>query len=142
MHAGAALTGAAIADQQLQDALLTKMKKLSRKLEDELFKGYGPLSSLSAKIALAYALGLVDSTTHKRLTVMRQIRNKFAHADDFTTFESPEIRRLLAQFPADCDEQLKNEFLYMWHLGQVESHLVTTAGPHILKPSAATTPDA
>src|SRR5260221_5494128 len=79
-HASAVLLGAAIADQQLQDAILTRMRKLSRKLENEHFTGYGPLSSLSAKIALAYALGLVDATAHKRLTVARQIRNKFAHA--------------------------------------------------------------
>ena len=89
-HASTALLGAAISDQQLQDAILSKMRKLSRRLEEELFTGYGPLSSLSAKIALAYALELLDTTAHKRLTVARQIRNKFAHADDLLTFESPE----------------------------------------------------
>ena len=72
-HAGAVLLGAAIADQQLKNALLTKMRKLSRKLEKELFTGYGPLSSLSAKIALAYALGFIDNITRSRLTVARSL---------------------------------------------------------------------
>jgi hypothetical protein len=132
-HAGAVLLGAAIADQQLKNALLTKMRKLSRKLEKELFTGYGPLSSLSAKIALAYALGLIDNITRSRLTVARKVRNEFAHAEDVITFQHPEIRRLLARFPPDCDTGAKNEFLYMWHLVQVESHLVSIAGPHIRK---------
>jgi hypothetical protein len=64
-HAAIVLLGAAIADQQIQDAILTKMKKLSRKLEDELFTAYGPLSSLSAKTAVAYALDILDTTTYK-----------------------------------------------------------------------------
>lgn len=140
-HAGTALLGAAIADQQLHDAILTKMRSLSRKLEDELFTGYGPLSSLSAKIAFAYALKLIDSNARKRLSVARQIRNKFAHADDFLTFESPEILRLLALFPPDCDKPVKNEYLYMWHLQQVESHLVASAGPHIRKSGSAAATD-
>lgn len=135
-HASTVLLGAAIADQQLQDALLTKMAKLSRKLEEELFTGYGPLSTLSAKIALAYALGLIDHTARKRLTVMRQIRNKFAHADDFLTFETPAVQQLMSKFPSDCEGGERHERLYLWHLVQVESHLVATAGPHIRKSSA------
>ena len=134
-HAGVVLACAAIVDQQLQDAILTKMKKLSRKIENELFTAYGPLSSLSAKIAVAYALGLVDATTYRRLTVARQIRNKFAHAADLLNFESLEIATLLAKFPTDCDKPVKNEHFYIWHLQQVELHLVNTAGPHIRKPS-------
>ena len=105
------MLGAAIADQQLKNALLTKMRKLSRKLEKELFTGYGPLSSLSAKIALAYALGFIDNITRSRLTVARKVRNEFAHAEDVITFQHPEIRRLLARFPPDCDTGAKNEYL-------------------------------
>jgi DNA-binding MltR family transcriptional regulator len=130
------LLGAAIADQQLQDALLTKMPKLSRDLKDELFTGYGPLSSLGAKIALAYALDLLDATAYKRIKVAQKIRNKFAHSDElFITFDSPEIASMLAKFPQDCDEAKTSELLYLWHLNQVELHLVQTAGPHILKSS-------
>jgi DNA-binding MltR family transcriptional regulator len=140
-HAGIALIGAAIADQQLQDALLTKMRKLSRKLQDELFSGYGPLSSLSAKIALAYALGLIDSVAHKRLTVARQIRNKFAHSGDIITFASPEIGQLLAKFPSDYEKSITNEFLYLWHLQQAELNLVESAGTDICKPSSKVPPD-
>jgi DNA-binding MltR family transcriptional regulator len=135
-HASIVLLGAATADQQLQDAIITKMKKISRKLEDELFTAYGPLSSLSAKIAVAYALDLVDATAYKRLTVARQIRNKFAHANEFITFESTEIAKLLAKFPPDCDRPIQGYEFYVWHLEQVEKHLVKTAGPHIRKPSS------
>ena len=142
MHAGIAVLGAAIADQQLEDAILTKMHKLSRKLHDELFTGYGPLSSLSSKIALAYALDLIDRTTYKRLTVARRIRNKFAHADEFLDLSSPPISQLLKKFPSDSERKLTNEYLYLWHLQQVEAHLVITAGPRIKKSTAAGSPAA
>jgi hypothetical protein len=95
------------------------------------------LNSLAAKITLAYALELIDNITRSRLTVARKVRNEFAHAAYLITFQHPEIRRLLDQFPPDCDTGAKNELLYMWHLGQVESHLVSVAGPDILKSSGA-----
>ena len=80
-HVSTALVGAAIADQQLQDAILTKMRPLNRDQRGRLFTGYGPLSSLSAKIDIAFAMGLLDSVTYDRLSVVRRIRNLFAHAD-------------------------------------------------------------
>lgn len=138
-QAGTVLLGAAIVDQQLQDAILTKLHKVSRSLENELFAGYGPLASLSAKIALAYAMGLLDHLNYKRLTVARQIRNKFAHTDDFIDFETPEIRKLIGKFPTNAPSDLKGEFIYFWQLQQVEQYLVATAGQHILKPSKTIT---
>ena len=134
-HAGTALISSAIVDQQLQDALLTRMRKLSRKLTDSLFSGYGPLSSFCAKIDLAFALELIDETTHDRLTTARKIRNLFAHSDEFLTFDSPEVSDILRKLPYTGGNALNNQNLYVWHLTQVESHLVSVAGPSILKPS-------
>lgn len=135
-HAGTALIGAAIADQQLQDALLTKMRSLSRKLTDSIFSGYGPLSSFAAKIDLAFAFELIDEPTHERLTAARKIRNSFAHSDKFLTFDSPEISSALNKLPYNGNKALSNQDLYVWHLTAVEAHLVSVAGPTILKPSA------
>jgi len=49
----------------------------------------GPLSSLSNKAKLAYALGLIDKTTCDDLKIAHKIRNKFAHGleIDFTDSE-------------------------------------------------------
>lgn len=41
--------------------------------------GMAPIGSLSARIKLALALGLIDQTLFKSLNNLRKIRNKFAH---------------------------------------------------------------
>ena len=47
---------------------------------DELFGPDRPLGSFSAKIDLAYRLGLSDGDAKKGLHLVRKIRNDFAHA--------------------------------------------------------------
>lgn len=51
----------------------------SQKEDKELFSGYGPLSSFSSKILLAYRLGLISNYEFKALQTIRKIRNEFAH---------------------------------------------------------------
>lgn len=134
MDAQVALLGAAIADQQLQDALLTRMRTLKAKDRDRIFSGYGPLSSFAAKIDLAFAFELIDAATRNRLTAVRQIRNKFAHSDWFLSFEHPEIVAILKKLPANTENIVDSQKIFLWQLTMVESHLVATAGAGILKP--------
>jgi len=46
---------------------------------DDLFDGDSPLSTFSAKINLAFRLGLIDAQFAKALHIVRRIRNNFAH---------------------------------------------------------------
>lgn len=46
---------------------------------DELFNGYGPLSSFSGKINCAFAFKIIDESVHRDLDYIRKIRNHFAH---------------------------------------------------------------
>ena len=48
--------------------------------KDNLFDPDRPLSSFSAKIALAYRLGLIDRNIEHALQMLRRIRNDFAHS--------------------------------------------------------------
>jgi hypothetical protein len=45
----------------------------------KLFTGYGPLATLSARIALAYNLKVISGDAHHDLIVIKGIRNAFAH---------------------------------------------------------------
>ena len=74
-----ALTVGARLDAALERALLAKMRKLSEAQRTNLFDGYGPLSSFAAKIDVAYALNIFDDALYADLTVIRKIRNAFAH---------------------------------------------------------------
>lgn len=65
------------------------MVNLKNDVRDKLFTGYGPLASFSAKIDMAFALGLIDAEQRKTLNHVRHIRNVFAHADELLHFNHP-----------------------------------------------------
>ncbi|MEY3499890.1 MAG: hypothetical protein RL308_1559, partial [Bacteroidota bacterium] len=50
------------------------------------------LGNFSNKISTCYCLGLIDKVIKNDLTLIRQIRNKFAH-ELFISFENPEIQK-------------------------------------------------
>lgn len=87
-----ALVGAAALDRKLQDALLTALPHKPKKLADELFVGAGkPLSTLSAKINLAAALGIIPPASAANLHKIRRVRNFFAHTDAPLSFDAASI---------------------------------------------------
>ena len=90
-----ALTVGARLDAALERALLAKMRKLSEAQRTTLFDGYGPLSSFAAKIDVGYALNIFDDALYADLTVIRKIRNVFAH---------PQV--ILGQPPEHSDDDM------------------------------------
>jgi hypothetical protein len=68
-------------DRYLAIALIGKFSgELSENNYKELFEGYGPLAAFSAKIKAAKALGLVIGDMQHDLTILRKLRNDFAHS--------------------------------------------------------------
>ena len=92
-QAGWVLVTAALFADSLERLLLTKMRTLSNKKAKQMFKN-GPLRNLAAKIDLAWAFELVDDPVHHDLTVIRDIRNEFAHSITAVNFDSPEVIKL------------------------------------------------
>ncbi len=72
------ILGAAKIDAQLY-LLLSKYLKATTSNQDELLDGDNPLGTFSAKINLAYRLGLIDAHFAKSIHLVRKIRNSFAH---------------------------------------------------------------
>jgi DNA-binding MltR family transcriptional regulator len=95
-HAGAAMIVAAALDRLLEEALVTKMVPLNREMRDKLFGDYGALRHFSAKIDVAFAVGIVSRDTFKLLTAVRKCRNLFAHTNGLLSFESPEIHDIFS----------------------------------------------
>ena len=91
------LVAASILGTELERALKATMRPLDKKLAGRLFKGYGPLSSFSAKIDFAYALKITTLEIHNELHKIRDIRNAFAHTVKVLTVP---IR--LTQTPTIC----------------------------------------
>jgi DNA-binding MltR family transcriptional regulator len=87
-----AIVGAANLDETLRDAIRSRLiARLSRKDEDRIFRDNGPLATFSAKIDVAYALGIVGKRSRGDLHLIRKIRNEFAHTAEQTRFGTHEI---------------------------------------------------
>lgn len=100
-HAGVAMVVAAALDQLLEEALITKLVHANRKTRDKLFGEYGALQTFSAKIDLSFALGVVDRKAYTYLTIIRKVRNCFAHADGFLDFDAPTVRKFFQSTPTE-----------------------------------------
>lgn len=74
----------------LKSYLLPSLR--SHEKEDELFGVQGYLGAFSAKIDLAYRLGLIREQVQRSLHLCRRVRNDFAHQFDQLSFEHPRVR--------------------------------------------------
>ena len=87
-QSGTVLVAASILDTELERALKATMRPLDKKMNGRLFKSYGPLSTFSGKIDLAYAMRITTLEIHNELHKIRDIRNAFAHTVSVQTMES------------------------------------------------------
>src|SRR5205807_1537995 len=127
-HSEIGLVGAAIIEEQLLRALLTKMRPLSGEMKKRLFDGYGPLSSFAAKIDLSYALQIINKAQYDDLTVIRRIRNQFAHAMPLINFDSPEIRAHFKSFNTVQEGETDYRAFYLRKLQEIDRHLDNAIG--------------
>ena len=104
-------------DKALKEALLTRMRPLDKRLEASLFENYGPLATFSVKIDIAYALSIFDADMHHNLSVIRRIRNIFAHPSGPITkapsFEDEQLIALCKRFKGyDLTSEPRSNFLF------------------------------
>jgi hypothetical protein len=88
----AVILAAAMLEQAL-DALLRARLVAAPTQSDSFFDGpYAPLASFSAKIDMAYRIGLISSSWSRDLHLVRRIRNDFAHNVTGCTFDDAPVR--------------------------------------------------
>lgn len=87
----AAILGGSILEELL-NRLLRKKLVQSPIFEDAIENSNGSLSTLSNKIQLSYLMGLISKKMYDNLTVIRKIRNKFAHEIVGSSFENEQIK--------------------------------------------------
>ncbi len=75
---GCALHAASYLDNELGVMLAAHFVD-DTKTCNELFEGTGGLATFSARIAIAFALGLIPKNVRNDLTLIRRIRNEFGH---------------------------------------------------------------
>jgi len=86
----AAVLAMAYIDSKLEELLRSKFVS-KHKIINNLFDGQGGLSSFSAKVSIAYAVGLISLLAAQDLHVIRQIRNDFAHKSHGLSFQTASI---------------------------------------------------
>lgn len=93
----AAVLGAAYLDSRLEALLREKFVAVPDFVAG-LLTGQGGLSSFSARIGFAYAVGLISLRAAKDLHLIRRIRNDVAHQPQGLSFETPHIASRVDQF--------------------------------------------
>jgi DNA-binding MltR family transcriptional regulator len=89
----AAILAAAILEDHLAIALKKRFHE-DEKILNETFRSSGPLGSFSAKINMAFLVGLCSKATCKELHTIKDIRNEFAHKGLTMDFNSQRVRDL------------------------------------------------
>jgi hypothetical protein len=87
---GLALVGASVIDDKLRATLKSFLVdcKAGTKLLDE---PSAPLATLSSRIDACLSLGLIDQFEYDEVTLIRKVRNAFAHGLHGTTFQTEPI---------------------------------------------------
>src|SRR5262245_51845996 len=94
---GFALTATAWLDDALGELLRSQFVDHQASV-DELLVGDAPLATFSAKIKMAFCLGLIDVRVKRDLNLIRAIRNEFAHHRGNLTFESESVKSRCQNF--------------------------------------------
>jgi DNA-binding MltR family transcriptional regulator len=88
-RAGVIVIGA-ILDDRLQSILESRFVK-DDGITAPLFKGYGPLSSFSARIELCYLMNVYSKEVRDNLNTIRKIRNVCAHEKNILNYDERPI---------------------------------------------------
>jgi DNA-binding MltR family transcriptional regulator len=115
---GCAITGGVFLEEKLKEAIEKQWPKISKTLRNELFTGFGPLATFSAKIKLAKAMGVLSVSAKADCDKIRLIRNEAAHIGTPFSFNDAKIAKridtieCMRQFPPDIasDSDRRNRF--------------------------------
>lgn len=100
-----ALNVSAQIEQALEVLLISRMQyDIPKSIRNRLFNTYGPLSTFSGKIDVAYAFRLIDQTTFDGLRIIKNIRNEFAHSPIQASFSDQKISSMACRLPEWKDE--------------------------------------
>ena len=89
---GLAIVAGSLLDEMLSMLLRAFLVRDVQDWDDELFGSQAAFATFSAKIKVAFALGLISSDERRELDTIRRIRNDFAHQLGALNFEDASVR--------------------------------------------------
>lgn len=94
-----ALTIGTVIEQALEGVLIAHLPGIAEENEGYFFFDNGaPLRDFDAKIRMGMALGIYGPRVRDDLSLIRQIRNVFAHSREPISFDTPEITEACSHF--------------------------------------------
>jgi Mannitol repressor len=104
----AGIVAGSIAETRLEQALRSRLRSEPPQIATDLFRPSGALGSFKIKIDVAYLMGVLSEEAFKDLTIIKNIRNDFAHELELDSFVRPSIR-----------DRCKNLVLIDRHVGPI-----------------------
>jgi DNA-binding MltR family transcriptional regulator len=106
---GCVLVGAALLEERLEEMFIAvfKANKTPKKIQDSIFDSNGALSTFSAKIKMAYALGFIEKYMFEDLESIRRIRNDFAHSTKEVDFIGSNVADVISSM--HCAQNFKGK---------------------------------
>lgn len=93
------IVSASIIEDWLTMAIKSKLRPgMSLNFEARIFRNYGPLSTFSSRIDIAYAMEIISDEMFDDLRAIKDVRNAFAHAKQVIFFGSDELTPLFQKF--------------------------------------------
>lgn len=89
---GCVIVSAAMLDDILSQLLKRRLAPSLEKKDELLEGGSSAFVTFSARIDLAYRMGLIRASVRATLHMLRKIRNDFAHISDPATFDSSSVQ--------------------------------------------------
>jgi DNA-binding MltR family transcriptional regulator len=129
----AAIVGASMLELSIETllkrVLLDYKRNKDNSVHGDMFRSSGPLGSFSAKINLAFMLGLCSAEAWRDLDYVRAIRNAFAHRIEAQRFSVEQIK-------AWC-ENLKAFEAHSFPRGADHSNIPRGPGPNLFEEGLA-----
>jgi hypothetical protein len=91
-----AILAQTLIEHELEKTLRQKFKLKDDSTWDRLSGENGPLATFNQKIICGYAFGIYDDVTRHNLSILKDIRNAFAHSKRIISFDEVGIKRSLS----------------------------------------------
>lgn len=92
----AAILAVAYIESVIRFVIASRFVPLTDDELSPLYNSSGPLSSFLQAVELGFALGLYGQIIHRDLTIIRVIRNAFAHTMKPLSFDTPDFAKEIA----------------------------------------------
>lgn len=100
---GLPLVSAALIDEKLLEILQAFLVE-GRSSKRLLTEGNAPLGTFSSRIEACHSLGLIDQFEYQEISLIRKVRNEFAHARHGISFEIERIKGYCMSLKSDVPE--------------------------------------